>query len=298
MMQPSKSNQSLSTLKTMPTLFFTLIIVALLPLSSCGFIPLAEANNPIIKSPKETANFLSNGTENIATFIVAESLTADLHSTSHPTAESTVEEIITHIEFVPLTIPRYNKSVKTSIMVHSSVSDHYWLDFMERSQAGLTKFAHKQPAKDSFWEALSAEFQLLNEQPINEIIQKKIDFFAAHPKTFNQTLKNSVPYFKYIYNKLRTHKVPAELVLLPLVESGYRVRAVSHAGAAGIWQFTKRTGEFYGLQRNIWYDGRYDIAASTESAINLLLDLYVKLESWPLVLASYNYGIGNVNKRN
>jgi len=39
--------------------------------------------------------------------------------------------------------------------------------------------------------------------------------------------------------------IPAEIALLPLVESSFENRARSNAGAAGIWQFTRGTGRLY-----------------------------------------------------
>src|SRR5207237_7046326 len=39
--------------------------------------------------------------------------------------------------------------------------------------------------------------------------------------------------------------IPTDVALLPLVESSFENRALSNAGAAGIWQFTRGTGRMY-----------------------------------------------------
>lgn len=83
--------------------------------------------------------------------------------------------------------------------------------------------------------------------------------------------------------------VPQEIALLPLVESSYENRALSNAGAAGIWQFTRGTGRLY-MTVGRKADERLDPAKATRAAARLLRDNYNALGSWPLAITAYNHG--------
>jgi soluble lytic murein transglycosylase-like protein len=73
------------------------------------------------------------------------------------------------------------------------------------------------------------------------------------------------------------------------VESSFENRALSNAGAAGIWQFTRGTGRLY-LSVNQRVDERLDPAKATRAAARLLHDNYLALGSWPLAITAYNHG--------
>jgi membrane-bound lytic murein transglycosylase D len=70
--------------------------------------------------------------------------------------------------------------------------------------------------------------------------------------------------------------------------------AYSRSHAVGLWQFIPGTGRRYELTQNWWYDGRRDVVASTEAALDYLQDLYEMHGDWQLALASYNWGENNV----
>jgi membrane-bound lytic murein transglycosylase D len=82
---------------------------------------------------------------------------------------------------------------------------------------------------------------------------------------------------------------------LPLVESSYENRALSNAGAAGIWQFTRSTGRLY-LSVNRKVDERLDPLKATRAAARLLQANYSALESWPLAITAYNHGRGGMQR--
>ena len=91
--------------------------------------------------------------------------------------------------------------------------------------------------------------------------------------------------------------MPMVFALLPVVESAFRVRAYSRAGASGLWQFMPSTGRRYGLRQNWWYDGRRDVVESTRAALEYLTKLLEEFGGDPLLaVAAYNWGEGNVRR--
>jgi membrane-bound lytic murein transglycosylase D len=83
--------------------------------------------------------------------------------------------------------------------------------------------------------------------------------------------------------------LPPELVVLADVESGFYSRARSNAGAVGIWQFTRGTGEQF-MRITRYHDDRLDPTTETEAAAKLLRSNYLTLGNWPLAITAYNYG--------
>jgi peptidoglycan lytic transglycosylase D len=116
-------------------------------------------------------------------------------------------------------------------------------------------------------------------------------------KWFQRSLNRSAAYRAEISEVLARYELPAELLGVALIESGFSERAVSHAGASGMWQFMPATGRGYGLQLDGWVDERLDWKAATDAAARYLkgsMELYDG--NIELAVASYNTGPGNVNK--
>ncbi|MBQ9311791.1 MAG: transglycosylase SLT domain-containing protein [Bacteroidales bacterium] len=103
-------------------------------------------------------------------------------------------------------------------------------------------------------------------------------------------------YFPIFENILDSYGVPSDLKYLVVIESAFNPRAVSKAGATGLWQFMYATGKTYDLRVNSIIDDRRDPIKSTIAAAKYLNDLYKIYDDWSLVLAAYNCGPGNVNK--
>ena len=95
-----------------------------------------------------------------------------------------------------------------------------------------------------------------------------------------------LPHIKQIF---ATAGLPTDLAYLPHVESSFNPKAYSKAGASGLWQFTRATGEDY-MTVNSLVDERLDPYIATTAAAQLLKDNYEQLKTWPLALTAYNHG--------
>lgn len=128
-------------------------------------------------------------------------------------------------------------------------------------------------------------------------IQTQFDWYQRHPAYLQRVSERARPYYHHILHQVLARGMPAEIALLPVVESAYDPFAYSHGRAAGPWQFIPGTARHFGLKSNWWYDGRRDILASTEAALTYLEQLHRRFDGdWLLALAAYNAGGGTVNR--
>jgi membrane-bound lytic murein transglycosylase D len=111
---------------------------------------------------------------------------------------------------------------------------------------------------------------------------------------FKTAYQRSGKYRDQIEEALKKAGLPPELSWLPLIESGYNVRALSPARALGLWQFIPSTGYKYNLKRDTYIDERMDPVKSTQAAIAYLKELHQMFGDWATVLAAYNCGEARV----
>lgn len=131
----------------------------------------------------------------------------------------------------------------------------------------------------------------------NGRIDLYIDSFAYRQRLFDHLEARASPYLHYVVGELEKRNMPLEIALLPVIESGYNPNAVSPGRAAGLWQITPGTGARLGLQQSGHYDGRKDVVASTDAALDYLEELHKRFDGdWYLALAAYNTGEGNVQR--
>jgi membrane-bound lytic murein transglycosylase D len=131
---------------------------------------------------------------------------------------------------------------------------------------------------------------------MNNHVQAEIKRFTigSERKFFKQAYQRSGRYRPQIVAALREAGLPEELSWLPLIESGFKVNALSRSRALGLWQFIPSTGYKFGLKRDKFIDERMDPVKSTTAAIGYLKELHGIFGDWSTVLAAYNCGEGRV----
>jgi membrane-bound lytic murein transglycosylase D len=133
-----------------------------------------------------------------------------------------------------------------------------------------------------------------NEIPLtlNRHVQEEIDAFTVGRERdfFLEAYRRSGKYRSQIEAALKEANLPPELSWLPLIESGFKVAALSPARALGLWQFIPSTGYRYGLNRDTYIDERLDPEKATRGAIEYLKELHGMFGDWTTVLAAYNCG--------
>lgn len=161
-----------------------------------------------------------------------------------------------------------------------------------------TVIQHNYYQGNDLWARIRTGFQLQNEYLLNPNtrISQQQRQLTTNRKTTEQLLAKGSPYLHYIVEQLEARNMPLELALLPAVESAYDPTAYSNMKAAGLWQFMPRTGTHFNLQQTRWYDGRLDVVASTNAALDYLQYLHNMFNDWPLALAAYNSGEGTVKR--
>jgi membrane-bound lytic murein transglycosylase D len=128
-------------------------------------------------------------------------------------------------------------------------------------------------------------------------IQSQAAWFANNPDHLGRVLERARPYLSHVTDQIENRGLPAELALLPMIESAYDPFAYSRSSAAGLWQIIPGTGKRFGLKQTWWYDGRRDVVESTRAALDYLEYLNQMFEGdWLLTVAAYNSGEGTVGR--
>jgi membrane-bound lytic murein transglycosylase D len=147
---------------------------------------------------------------------------------------------------------------------------------------------------DNIWDTMRHEFTLPHYEDSSRVLEQ-IEWFMNNQDFLYRSASRAAPYLYYILQQVRMRHLPAEVALIPIIESAFNPFAYSPAGAAGIWQMMPGTASGYGVKQNWWYDGRRDVVTSTKAALNHLAYLDNFFEgNWLYAVAAYDTGEGNV----
>ena len=141
----------------------------------------------------------------------------------------------------------------------------------------------------NFWEQLRADFAL------PELSNSRVTYyekqFSRHPDYVTRVFDRARWFLPHIYQQSKARGFPAEVALLPAVESAFKPDALSFSKASGLWQFIGSTASIYDLDRNQWYDARRDPVLATEAAMTFLGELEQRFDGdWFHAFAGYNAG--------
>jgi membrane-bound lytic murein transglycosylase D len=133
---------------------------------------------------------------------------------------------------------------------------------------------------------------------INEYVAGWIEAYTDSPArhaTLVRSLNRAGKYKDMISKILRDNGVPQDLIYQAVAESGFQPQALNaHSGAAGMWQFMPFGG--YGLERNGYFDERFDPEKSTIAYAKYIKMLYSMFGDWYLAMAAYDWGPGRVQR--
>jgi membrane-bound lytic murein transglycosylase D len=192
-----------------------------------------------------------------------------------------------------------NIAHQSSISIKSKTQDSNVDASSEMSQqtSAISEENEQQAAQEAdIWKRIGSGLKL-KRNIAEKTTASKLAWFTKHQAYLDRVSDRAAPYLYHIVEELEKRDMPLELALLPIVESAYNPFAYSPSRASGIWQFIPGTGKNYGLKQNWWYDGRRDIVAATDAALNYLQKLHQEFNGdWLLALAAYNSGEGNVGK--
>ncbi len=146
---------------------------------------------------------------------------------------------------------------------------------------------------DNLWVRISDDMQL--ETPDNARIRQQREWLLRNDKHLATIASRAEPYLYLMVEEIERRELPMELITVPMIESMFDPHAQSRSNAVGLWQFVPATGKNFGLRHDNWYDGRRDVLASTNAALDYLEYLNRFFDGdWLQTLAAYNAGEGRV----
>jgi soluble lytic murein transglycosylase-like protein len=158
----------------------------------------------------------------------------------------------------------------------------------------------------SFTRTVVKEANIIYSATLQAHMDESLDYVQKFSNTKRnyliRTYQKGKKYFPKIAAVLKRFHLPQELKVLIALESAFNPNAVSGAGAVGYWQIMDDVAREYGLQitsgndpKNKKKDDRTNFSKSTLAAAKYLKDRCKNLNNnLLLMVASYNWGIGNI----
>jgi len=193
-------------------------------------------------------------------------------------------------------------------LIHDS---EYPLVIYQKVTVGNLRGRQRRQVVGKYMDAIKQSLKIINGKPQSQWSEKEKEIFAliqqngdindlkdapsrlrfqlGQKERFKEGVERAAAYLDYIRQVFTEYGVPPRVAYLPHVESSFNVNAYSKVGAAGMWQFMRRTGRLF---MNVGYnvDERRDPFKSTVAAAKLLMLNFQELQSWPLAITAYNHG--------
>jgi membrane-bound lytic murein transglycosylase D len=145
------------------------------------------------------------------------------------------------------------------------------------------------------WAQLSSRF-VLPDCDYSPDVMRLAQWFSADPTGFAESMRQALPFLLYVAQQAEQRGMPGEFALLPYIESNYVPLASSGDRAAGIWQLLPDTAREAGVRIRPDYDGRLDIVASTDAALDLLERYADRFGDWRVADMAFNAGPYHIAK--
>jgi membrane-bound lytic murein transglycosylase D len=152
--------------------------------------------------------------------------------------------------------------------------------------------------------AMAAKSQVSNFPiVVNDLVLKQLNRFIGTPEGrdfMRASLTRMQNYKNAIGGMLKKYDVPAEILAVPLIESGYQnltqEQSATSVKAAGLWQFIPSTARNFGLKVDSRTDERLNVDLNTDAAMRLLSSDYLRFKDWQLAILAYNMGEAGLQK--
>ncbi|MGK0375836.1 MAG: membrane-bound lytic murein transglycosylase D [Arenicella sp.] len=180
----------------------------------------------------------------------------------------------------------------------------------KRLKRNLSALANKLSNGGALTESQSRLYASFKGAPAKEVeaASNRVRCQSGNKDRMREALAQFHIYRPTILDALESQNLTPELQYLPFVESAFNPEALSHVGAAGLWQIMPSTGRGLGLTVDSKVDQRYDPRAATYAAAKYFRNSVDTLSEAafesgdtinakdlnPFVITSYNYGVGGM----